>query len=111
MWETHMHSTQLLTVSVLILLGAAPSTHAQAQQTAPLHHTIVPLTEEGVLKGMQRGFEIVSGDPDKADAPFVIRIYNVENQVIPPHWHPEDEHLTVVKGTWAIGRGDTSNAS
>ena len=67
----------------------------------------MPLTQEGALKSRTRGFEIISGDPDKAGAPFVIRIYNVENQIIVPHWHPEDEHLTVVKGTWHIGDGET----
>ena len=27
--------------------------------------------------------------------------------VIAPHWHPEDEHLTIIKGTWFIAEGDT----
>jgi hypothetical protein len=85
---------------------------AEAQRESKPHHTIVPLAQEGLtqermLKLLERGFEVLSGDPDKAGASFVIRIYNLENQVVVPHWHPEDEHLTVVKGTWSIGDGET----
>jgi len=25
---------------------------------------------------------------------------------IPPHFHPTDEHVTVLKGTFSIGMGD-----
>ena len=53
------------------------------------HYAIVPLpqealTQERMLKLLERGFEILSGDPDKAGAPFVIRIYNLENQIACP---------------------------
>jgi len=48
----------------------------------------------------------VSGDPDKAGAQYVIRIPNDANQVVLPHWHPEDENIVVVKGTWYLGTGD-----
>ena len=49
---------------------------------------------------------IVSGDPNKPGAAFVIRIAHQANQVIVPHWHPEDEHIVVVKGTWYLGSGE-----
>src|SRR5262249_15490296 len=99
---------------IALTLGTTSSGIAQTGNTqedaAKPHHTIVPLPstlEEAMRKACIRGFEVVSGDPDKPGAPFVIRIYNVANQVVPPHWHPEDEHLTVIKGTWYIGDGDT----
>ena len=82
----------------------------EQEEAAKRHHTVVPLaplTAESLKKLSVRGFEVVSGDPDKPGAPFVIRIYNFENQVVLPHWHPEGEHLTVIKGTWSIGEGDT----
>jgi mannose-6-phosphate isomerase-like protein (cupin superfamily) len=107
---------QVLLLSIVVVLAllapsSGPPQTSDRRQTAPPHHTIVPLPnfweEAQKLNREGHSFEIVSGDPDKPGAPFVIRIYNVENQIIPPHWHPEDEHLTVVKGTWAIGEGDT----
>src|SRR5215831_2621252 len=62
-------------------------------------HSIVPLTPLS-LDGR------VSGDPDKPGALFVIRIPNDANFVVLPHWHPEDENVVVVKGTWYVGMGD-----
>lgn len=28
-----------------------------------------------------------------------------------PHWHPEDEHVVVVQGTWYLGAGDRFSRS
>jgi hypothetical protein len=36
----------------------------------------------------------------------VIRMLNDENQVVPPHWHPCDENMVIIKGTWYLGSGD-----
>jgi hypothetical protein len=102
-------------VCLLIVLIVAPISSgvaqiANKQQDAPKpHHTIVPFppTPEAIRSAGIRGFEVVSGDPDKPGASFVIRTYNVENQIVVPHWHPEDEHLTIIKGTWYIGEGNT----
>jgi quercetin dioxygenase-like cupin family protein len=49
---------------------------------------------------------VVSGDPDKPGALYVLRIRNVDGTKIPPHWHPEDENITVLKGTFLVGMGD-----
>ena len=76
------------------------------------HHVIVPLMRDGkpTARGLSR-YEVVSGNPEVLGAPFVIRIHNYDNQVLPPHWHPEDEHIVVVKGTWYIAEGDTWDRS
>ena len=50
---------------------------------------------------------VVAGDPDKAGAPFVIRIKNPDGLRIPPHWHPTDENITVLTGTFIVGMGST----
>jgi anti-sigma factor ChrR (cupin superfamily) len=50
---------------------------------------------------------VVSGDPDKAGAPFVIRIKNPNGTKVPPHWHPTDENITVLAGTFVVGMGST----
>ena len=70
------------------------------------HHQLVTLPADGALRFRGKPYEVVSGDPTKPGAPFVIRIYNLDNMVVPPHWHPEDEHITVVKGTWLVAAGD-----
>jgi hypothetical protein len=54
-------------------------------------------------------FAIVSGDPTKPGALYVIRIHSEAGYIIMPHAHPEDEHITVLKGTWELGMGDRFN--
>jgi len=48
---------------------------------------------------------VIAGDPEKP-GPFVLRIKSPAGAKVPPHWHPGDEHLTVVSGTFAVGMGD-----
>ena len=54
-------------------------------------------------KGAQ--FAVVSGDPTKSGQ-FVIRLKVPAGYKIAPHWHPTDEHVTVVSGTFALGMGE-----
>ena len=48
---------------------------------------------------------VVTGDPTQAQ-PFVVRAQMPAGYKIPPHWHPTDEHITVLSGTVALGMGD-----
>jgi hypothetical protein len=106
-------------LSMLATVGTIPFRFPRAgpgeQSSTEPHHKIVPLprSREELNKTMKAltEWEVVSGEPDKPGAPFVIRIYNVENQIVPPHWHPGDEHIALVKGTWNIAEGDRFNRS
>jgi hypothetical protein len=49
---------------------------------------------------------VVSGDPAKAGAPFVMRFRYQGVVKVPPHWHPTDEHITVLSGTFVLGMGE-----
>jgi quercetin dioxygenase-like cupin family protein len=49
---------------------------------------------------------VISGDPQKEGEEFVIRIRAKAGTKIPPHWHPFDEHFTVMKGTFLVGMGE-----
>jgi hypothetical protein len=50
-------------------------------------------------------FAVLSGDPGKA-VPFVIRAKLPDGYKVPPHWHPTDENVTVIEGTFMAGKGD-----
>jgi quercetin dioxygenase-like cupin family protein len=75
---------------------------AAADQT----HAIVTLADlkwAPFIPGAQ--IAIVSGDPSAA-GPFVIRIKSAAGTEIPAHWHPTDENVTVLVGTFEVGMGD-----
>ena len=48
---------------------------------------------------------VLAGDPGKA-GPFVLRAKLPDGYKIPPHWHSGEENITVLKGTFLIGRGE-----
>jgi hypothetical protein len=58
-------------------------------------------------KGAQ--LAVLSGDPSKK-APFTIRLKMPSGYKIPPHWHTQDENLTVLSGTFVLHMGDTMDA-
>ena len=58
------------------------------------------------LRALGGDAEILSGHPDSAGHPFVMRIRELPGTVVPPHTHPVDEHVTVVSGTWYLGEGE-----
>jgi hypothetical protein len=47
---------------------------------------------------------VLSGDPSKA-VPYVLRAKLPDGYKVPPHWHPTDENVTVLKGTLMVGKG------
>lgn len=93
----------LRVVFLMALFGSQPGV---AQE--PVQPHVVPLRTISNLP-MDKRYETVSGDPSKAGAPFVIRIHAEAGYIIMPHTHPEDENIVVVKGSWALGMGETFN--
>ena len=53
---------------------------------------------------------VVSGDPGK-DEMFTIQLSMPDGYRIPPHSHPTDEDVKVLKGTLLVGMGDTLDLS
>ena len=53
----------------------------------------------------------VSGDPSAEGKPFVLRIRCPDCAKVPPHWHPTDENMTVLQGTFMIGTGESFDTS
>jgi anti-sigma factor ChrR (cupin superfamily) len=51
---------------------------------------------------------VLSGDPGKP-GPYVIRVKLPDGYKVPPHWHPTDENVTVIEGTFMAGKGDKFN--
>jgi quercetin dioxygenase-like cupin family protein len=48
---------------------------------------------------------VLEGDPAQP-GPFTMRIKAPAGYKVPPHWHPADEHVTVISGGFFMGLGD-----
>ena len=62
-----------------------------------------------IIKGCE--LAPVSGDPNADGAPYVLRLRCADGAKIPAHWHPTDENVTVLKGTFLVGMGETFDES
>ena len=50
-------------------------------------------------------FVVLQGDPSKAE-PVTVRLDFPNGYILPPHFHPTDEAVTVIQGTFQVGMGD-----
>lgn len=112
-----MNQHRILT-GLACALVMAPLAYAQAGKASKAppkaaHTMEVTLAEtlkwNEILPGATMA--VVSGNPDKAGDLFAIRIKMVDGLKIPPHWHPQDEHITVLKGTFLLGMGEKWDAA
>ena len=92
-------------VSFAVLCGVAGA----QESNAPAHIVMAPAEAKWGApppvfeKGMS--FTVVSGDPSKPGL-YVVRAKMPAGYKIAPHWHPTDEHVTVLSGTFAFGMGE-----
>jgi quercetin dioxygenase-like cupin family protein len=50
-------------------------------------------------------FAVLHGSPAEV-GPFVMRLKFPAGYIIPPHMHPEEEHVTVISGAFGVGAGE-----
>ena len=53
-------------------------------------------------------FAVVQGDPG-ASGEYTVRLQMPAGYAIAPHWHPTDEHVTVLSGALLLGMGDQAD--
>lgn len=100
-------------VGILILQAFGPMNSSAEDAAVPHEHASHVLVTPGELRwqvgppslppGAQ--FAVVEGDPKQAGL-FTMRLKLPANYRIPAHWHPADEHVTVISGTFNMGMGD-----
>jgi quercetin dioxygenase-like cupin family protein len=96
--------------------GAAPSRDSPAAlvtQDGHGGHDHHEQNEDGITFGpapavFPAGAEmaVLQGDPSVAGAIFTVRLRLPNGYVIPAHWHPTDENVTVISGRFLVGLGD-----
>jgi uncharacterized RmlC-like cupin family protein len=87
-----------------------PAAAGTATATTPMEHTALAPED---LKWMDpppvfaKGAKmaVLHGDPGK-NGLFIVRLKMPANYKIMPHWHPTDENVTVISGSFSIGMGD-----
>lgn len=94
------------TVALLLALAAAG---ASAQQTASARSDLPPGVQWGPAPpifppGAQMA--VLQGNPSTSEL-FTVRLRLPNGYKIPPHTHPTDEHVTVIRGNLRVGMGKT----
>ncbi len=54
---------------------------------------------------------VLEGDPGASSGSFTIRVKAPDGYVIPPHWHPKRENVTILSGSMSLGMGDKMDES
>ena len=108
----------------LAVLGAVGSAAAQEKAAAPAKKKMAapkamaaPMNESDIKWGdappiMPAGakFAVLAGDPGKTGS-YVIRLKMPDGYKVAAHWHPLDENVTVISGTFNLGMGDKLDTS
>jgi hypothetical protein len=110
--------TRWTTKLACVLLSIAPAAGADDAAKGKMagHGQAVFVNAKDIKWGeappeLPRGAQIavLSGDPSKAGL-FAFRLKMPDGYKIPPHWHTQDEELTVVSGQFLLHMGDTMQA-
>jgi anti-sigma factor ChrR (cupin superfamily) len=95
----------LTAIATMTAFGAV--LHGQETKESTAAHKIVHFSDlkwTPIIKGCELAG--ISGDPNAEGRPFVLRIKCADGIKIPAHWHPTDENLTVLKGTFLVAMGE-----
>jgi hypothetical protein len=111
---TIMNFTRLgiLYVALAAVMAIAGAAYNQQESTAVGNHSILrsaDLKWTPIIKGCD--LAAVNGDSTVEGAPFVLRLRCTAGSKIPAHWHPTDENVTVLQGTFQVGMGEKFDAA
>jgi quercetin dioxygenase-like cupin family protein len=99
------YRTAVTTLCLLLLSIAGLSVAAQDEKGfIRINPEDVQWKDAPVMKGLQ--VANIEGDPSKPGAIYVQRVKFSPGVTARPHFHPEDRHIVVLKGTWYTGTGE-----
>ncbi len=96
--------TCLLLIAPAVVLAAKPAKEAVMLNASDVQWGDAP---PDFPKGAN--LAVLFGDPAKA-GPFAMRFKMPDGYKIAPHWHSQDEQLTILSGTFVLHMGDTMDA-
>lgn len=94
---------------ILAIAALAAASLANAAGTPPVEggfRTVAPdqIVWQKVRGGLGVQAALIAGDPAKPGT-YVIRVKFPPYVMDRPHFHSRDRHVTVLKGSWAVGTG------
>lgn len=95
----------ILCVQVLSLAMLVVPVAAVAADSQPLQASEIKWGEAPAILPAGAKMAVMAGDPS-ATGYVSLRVKFPAGYRIPAHWHPSDEHVTVISGTFSIGMGD-----
>ena len=98
----------LLSGSALAAEPAAPA--ATASEHVMVHASHIAWGDAPPFFERGAKFARISGDPGAAGSLFVIRLKMPAGYRIARHWHPGDEHVTVLEGSLTLDMGEGDKA-
>jgi hypothetical protein len=107
-----MRKLILLTLTALIVASPAAAKHKATPAKAKAAVAQAELKWVDGAPGLPGGVQmaVVKGDPGKKGM-FTIRLKMPANYAVRPHWHPTDEHVTLVSGKLIYGMSDELDRS
>ena len=101
-----MRRCLLLALTVSVVIGQMnPTAAGQDEETISiLQIDNLEWKDYPGLPGVK--FVVLAGNPSKPGL-YVIRAKFAPHTMSRPHWHPEARYVTVLKGTWWAGTGET----
>lgn len=109
--KSPIKSTTLLSIIVAMIFSIAPiALNAQDHGNKSSGHIMVKPEDVKWMDGPPSippgaKFAVIEGDPKIAGL-FTMRLWFPSDYKIGAHWHPADEHVTVISGTFLMGLGD-----
>jgi quercetin dioxygenase-like cupin family protein len=96
----------LLLVPLVAVTVAAPLALADAPPMAMLTPGDIKWGDVPPVFPKGAKMAVLYGDPSKEGELFIVRLKMPAGYKIPAHWHPTDENITVISGTFNLGMGD-----
>jgi quercetin dioxygenase-like cupin family protein len=90
---------------ILLLMAAIPAGLCAMGMAQPLRSSEIQWGPAPPVLPAGAQMAVLAGDPAGSGL-VTLRLKMPAGYRIPPHWHPTDEHVTVISGTFALGMGD-----
>lgn len=104
---TSIDKKRVLTLALIACAVLAGPAQAQGASDAQAFINTKDIKWTDAPPSLPKGAKIavLQGDPGKA-GPFVMRFKAPAGYKVAPHWHSQEESVTVISGTFYLGMGD-----